>query len=72
MSKGGKRSPQGGRPLGSTKAVKREVSKSVRFTIAEYEAIKEAIKLYGGRESSFLRESAIKKATEIIKNTKET
>jgi len=72
MSKGGKRSPQGGRPCGSTKPIKREISKSVRFTQAEYRIILEAIKNYGGRESSFLREAALEKAIEIIKNIKET
>ena len=67
MSKGGKRTPKGGRPLGSTKSEKRDVSKSVRFTKKEYLDIQKAIKVYGGKESSFFRGCILEKVKQIIK-----
>jgi len=72
MTKGGKRTPQGGRPSGSTKPVKREISKSVRFTKDEYQSIVDAIKIYRGKESGFFRDCILGKVKEIIENKEKT
>ena len=70
MPKGGKRTPQGGRPLGSTKTDKRDVKKGIRFTKTEYQSILDAIKIYGGKESSFFRDCILGKVKEIIEKLK--
>lgn len=70
--KGGKRNPQGGRPFGSTKQIKREVKKGIRFTKDEYQKILKALNIYGGKESSFFRDCILGKVKEIIENIKKT
>lgn len=72
MPKGGTRFPPGGRPKESFKKIKREKSESVRFTKAEHQGILEALKIYGGRKSAFLRDTIMEKVRQIIDSNRET
>jgi len=61
--RGGKRTPAGGRPAGSTKPAneQRTIRKMVRFTPAENKQISTAVAEYGGRETEFMREAILEK-----------
>ena len=65
MPRGGKRSPPGGRPKGSKKEIRRDVSKSIRFTKGEYKEIKKASKKQSITETSFIRKASLKEAERI-------
>jgi len=62
MTRGGKRYPPGGRPKGSTKEIKREVQKTIRFTKVEYKQVVKASKHQGITETNFMRNAILTEA----------